>query len=78
MGCPACKSKLERDVVDHGGRRFDYCLGCGAQWRDHVSSAPVHSAGAARWAAPVDKFEQKLGRRSFANEYRYRIGPVVP
>ena len=78
MRCPTCKSPLKQDVVDHSGRRFDYCRGCGAQWHDQVSSASAHSATAARRAASVDRYEQKLGRRSFATEYRYRIGRAVP
>lgn len=84
MTCPSCAGPLTSGVVDSRGHSFDHCRWCGARWSEHVSSdidgkdrptgvaSPRRSAASHR-AASGDWYEWKLGRRSFANEYRYRI-----
>jgi hypothetical protein len=80
MRCPSCKHRLKTDVIDQRGKRFDYCVGCDAEWSTHVvstlrrgttESARPHPATAVQRAVLADRYEWKLGRRSFTTAYRY-------
>lgn len=84
MSCPSCTGPLTPVVIDSSGHTVDDCRACGARWSYHVWShlggedrpagtAGLRRAAAADRATSGDWYEWKLGRRSFANEFRYRM-----
>jgi hypothetical protein len=88
MGCPVCTRPLNTDVIDRSGSRLAYCVGCDAPWSAHAVTASTRGpeAGeatdmspmtAALRAALADRYEWKLGRRSFTQAYRYQIRPAA-